>query len=150
VTTYSEGIDIGYRWFDRQNLTPLFPFGYGLSYSDFSYSKLKVRETRDGDLSVRFVLMNHGARGEDVPQVYLGAPAVKPAGVQFAVKALAAFDRVDVPAGRSVKVTIEVPRRELSYWSTAASRWTLAGGKRALYVGPSSRDLRLATDVSVK
>jgi beta-glucosidase len=148
-TIYSEGIDIGYRWFDRQGLTPLFPFGHGLSYGDFRYSKLTARQTRRGELRVRFTITDDGPAGDEVPQVYLGTPDTHPAGVQFAVRALAAFDRVHVGAHRSVRVAVDVPARELSYWSTAASRWKRATGTRSVYVGGSSRDLRLTTHVRI-
>jgi beta-glucosidase len=149
-TLYSEGVDIGYRWFDRQGLTPLFPFGHGLSYGDFSYSRLTAHQSHRGELRVTFTITNHGVAGEEVPQIYLGAPVTDPAGVQFPVRALAAFDRVYVGAGRSARVRIDVPARELSYWSTAANRWTRATGKRSVYVGSSSRDVRLTTDVTIR
>jgi beta-glucosidase len=71
---------------------------------------------------VTFTITNHGAAGEEVPQIYLGAPLTEPAGVQFLARALAAFDRVSVGADRSARVTIDVPVRELSYWSTATNR----------------------------
>jgi beta-glucosidase len=148
-TIYSEGVDIGYRWFDRRGITPLFPFGHGLSYGDFHYSKLEARQTRRGELRVGFTISNGGPAGEEVPQVYLGAPADHPSGVQFAVRALAAFDRVYVGAHRSVRVAVDVPARELSYWSTAANRWKRATGTRTVYVGGSSRDLRLTTQVRI-
>jgi enamine deaminase RidA (YjgF/YER057c/UK114 family) len=78
--------------------------------------------------------------------VYLGRPANAPSGVQFAVKALAAFDRITLPAGGSQVVTLTVKPRELSYWSTANQRWQVATGSRPLLVGTSSRDIRLQTN----
>jgi beta-glucosidase len=109
-----------------------------------------VTHVRDGGLRVSFTITNRGAAGEDVPQVYLGAPSRQPSGVQFAVKALAGFDRVRVGAHRSIRVTLDVSQRDLSYWSTANEKWTLAKGIRTLYVGPSERDVRLATDVTIR
>jgi len=143
-TTYSEGIFMGYRWFDRQKLEPLFPFGYGLSYSSFVYSKPKVVRAPDGGLNVSFVLRNAGkAGGDEVAQVYLGPPDAAPAGAQFAIKALAAFDRVRVEAGRSRDVTLHVPLRRLQYWSAPEGKWITATGARMVYVAASSRDVRL-------
>jgi beta-glucosidase len=143
-TTYSEGIFMGYRWFDRQKLTPLFPFGYGLSYSAFVYSKPKVVRASDGGLDVSFSLRNAGKiAGDEVPQVYLGPPDAVPAGARFAIRALAAFDRVRVEAGQSRNVTLHVPLRRLQSWSAPEGRWVTATGARPVYVAASSRDVRL-------
>jgi len=147
-TTFSEGVDVGYRWFDRRNIEPLFPFGYGLSYTTFAYSDLRVSRTPDGGLDVQFSIRNTGgADSDEVPQVYLGAPAGIPAGVQLPLRALAAFDRVFVPAGQSKTVTLHLAPRQLQYWSTVAGKWVEARGQRTLSVGASSRDLRLNTSI---
>lgn len=149
-TTYSEGIFIGYRWFDQQNLQPLFPFGYGLSYTHFAYSDLHVASASDGGLDVRFTLRNDGAvPGDEVPQVYLDAPQAPPSDAQFAVRALAAFDRVHLASGETREVTFHVPQRGLQYWSPTANQWTLATGPRTVQVGASSRDLRLSAATSI-
>lgn len=144
-TTFSEGIFIGYRWFDAQQIKPLFPFGFGLSYTTFEYSGLKVESTKDGGLDVSFHLRNGGAVASDeVPQVYLDAPEKSQGrSVQFAVRALVAFDRVHLNPGETKVLTLHVPSRSLEYWSTEADRWVRAEGPRKLHIGASSRDLRL-------
>lgn len=143
-TTYSEGVNVGYRWFDKESTTPLFPFGYGLSYTTFSYSGLKVARAADGGLDVTVAIRNTGGMDADeVPQVYLGAPATIPNGVQFPVRALVAFDRVQVPAGATRTVTLHVPLRQLQYWSTRDQKWITASGERTISVGSSSRSLPL-------
>lgn len=143
-TTYSEGVNVGYRWFDHENVAPLFAFGHGLSYTTFEYSGLKVEKASDGGLNVSVDIKNTGSVASDeVPQVYLGAPSEIPAGVQFPVRALVAFDRVHIPAGESKTVTMHVEPRQLQYWSTAETKWVTASGKRTVSVGASSRDLRL-------
>jgi beta-glucosidase len=144
-TVYSEGIFMGYRWYDKQHLQPLFPFGFGLTYTHFKYSGLSVDRVGDGGLDVRFTLRNAGNKASDeVPQVYLDAPEQPAAsGVQFAVHALAAFDRVHLEPGESRVIYLHVPVRSLQYWSTAAQAWMLAEGRRHIRVGPSSRDLIL-------
>jgi len=149
-TTYSEGIFMGYRWFDQQGRQPLFPFGHGLSYTTFQYSNIKVARAKDGGLDVSFSVKNTGkAAGDEVAQVYLGAPKNAPGGAQFAVKALAQFDRVSIPAGQSKALTQHVELRRLQYWATASNRWETAAGNRTVYVGASSRDIRLQADTNI-
>jgi beta-glucosidase len=150
-THYSEGINIGYRWYDQQGLTPLFPFGYGLPYTTFRYSQLSTNGVPGGGLRVRFRLTNTGDRtGDEIPQVYIGPPSVRPQGVQFAVKALAQFARVNLPAHESRWVTLIVQPRELSYWDTAIATWKLATGTRSVFVGPSERNLPLQATVPIE
>ena len=147
-TTYSEGVNVGYRWFDHENVAPLFAFGHGLSYTSFAYSALEIERAADGGLDVSVKIENTGpVDGDEVPQVYLGSPSEVPAGVQFPVRSLAAFERVHLPAGRTKIVRLHVPLRQLQYWSTAASRWVTATGQRTLSVGASSRDLRLEQNI---
>jgi len=149
-TTYAEGINVGYRWFDQQNIEPLFPFGFGLSYTTFEYSGLKVSRGPDGGLDVSFSLHNAGkVTSDEVPQVYLGAPKEPPSGAQFATKALAAFDRISISAGQTKTITLHLARRRLEYWSTADNRWETAAGSRTLYVASSSRDVRLQQEVNI-
>jgi beta-glucosidase len=140
---FSEGLYMGYRWYDQQNITPLFPFGYGLSYTQFDYSGLKIQPASDG-LEVSFQVENSGSvQGAEVPQVYVGAPANPPPSVQFAVQKLVGFRRVELDPGEGEQVSIHVSKRELSYWSTPAQSWVLPPGERKISVGGSSRDLSL-------
>ena len=148
-TTYSEGVDVGYRWFDRRGTAPLFAFGHGLSFTRFAYSGLAIARAQDGGLDVRFTLANSGGRdGAEVAQLYLGAPKNLSknfnSGARFPVRALAAFARVRLKAGERKSVTLHVAPRQLEYWSAAEGGWRTAPGPRALFVGASSRDLRLS------
>ena len=141
-TTYSEGVNVGYRWFDKEKTDPLFAFGHGLSYTTFEYSGLEIEKAADGGLEVEVQIKNTGkVESDEVPQVYLGAPSEIPAGVQFPVRALAAFDRIHLNAGESRKVTLHVEPRQLQYWSAKDSKWVTASGKRKVSVGGSSRYL---------
>jgi beta-glucosidase len=143
-TTFSEGVNVGYRWFDHEHIEPLFAFGHGLAYTTFAYSALRIDRSRDGGLSVRLQIKNTGAvDGDEVPQVYLGAPDQAPSGVQFSPRCLVAFDRVHVAAGATKTVALHVPERSLQYWSPLTATWVTAAGKRSVSVGASSRDLRL-------
>jgi beta-glucosidase len=149
VTTYSEGVDIGYRFFDANDETPLYPFGYGLSYTTFQYSNLETAPAGDGGLNVSFRLHNTGAvAGSDVPQVYLGAPQTIPTGVQFAPKALAAYNRVSLAPGETRTIVLHIPMRQLQYWSDA-SGWTTATGTRSVFVGPNEATDSLSTTVTI-
>jgi beta-glucosidase len=149
-TTYSEGIFVGYRWFDKQDINPIFPFGHGLSYTTFEYSGLTLTRAKDGGVDVSFTLKNTGkVAGDEVPQVYLGAPKNPPSGAQFAVRALAQFDRVTLAAGQSTPLTLHVGPRRLKYWSAATKNWETATGPRTVFVGASSRDLRIQGEIAI-
>jgi beta-glucosidase len=143
-TNYSEGIFVGYRWFDQQQLEPQYPFGYGLSYSRFEYADLRVHPALDGGLEVNCQLRNAGdIAGDEVVQLYVGAPTHSPTDTQFAARALAGFERIHLAAGETRRVSLHVAARALQYWSTARGAWIIAGGARTVYVGASERDLRL-------
>jgi beta-glucosidase len=150
--------EVGYRWYDRHEVEPLFPFGHGLSYTRFEYSDLAVRREGDG-LQVSFNVRNAGGRrGSEVAQVYVGSAAgaraaneaVGLAGWEPAAghgpapqSTLAGFERVELDPGRSARVSIHVNARALSYWSVERRAWVRAEGDRSIYVGSSSRDIRL-------
>lgn len=147
-TTYSEGVLVGYRWFDAQHEQPLFAFGHGLSYTSFAYSEMKAVATPDGGARVTVHVKNTGAMaGDEVPQVYLDAPKAAIAGVQFAPRTLAAFDRIALAPGEEETVELTVAPRAFEYWSTAKNAWVHTHGERALHVGASERDLKLEATV---
>lgn len=144
---YSEGIFVGYRWYDSRGLNPLFPFGHGLSYTKFGYSDLAA--DFDGDtLNVEFTVENTGpVPGSEVPQVYLGPPTNPH--VKMENRKLVAFDRIELRPGESRRVTLSAPSRLASYWSADAHNWQLATGMRPVFVGSSSRDIRLTGEVVI-
>ncbi len=146
-TTFSEGVNVGYRWFDKQNIEPLFPFGHGLSYTTFAYSGLGVLRAGDGGLDVDVSIQNTGsAESDEVPQVYISAPADAPEGVQFPVRALVAFDRIHLAPSETRTLSLHVEERQLQYWSTKDQKWVMPTGKRTVSVGGSSRDLKVSQD----
>jgi hypothetical protein len=145
-TTETEGIFTGYRFFDKEGITPQFPFGFGLSYTSFRFSRLSQTRSQDGGVDVTFTVKNTGdVPGADAAQVYVGPPSDTPAGIQFAVRSLAQFDRISLNPGQSRTVTLHVPARELSYWSDKNQQWVLDASGRTLWVGdadaPSSLPL---------
>jgi beta-glucosidase len=144
--TYTEGTDVGYRWYAATDTDPLFAFGHGLSYTSFDYSRLRTRTGKDG-VEVSFVLTNTGSRtGTEVPQVYLGAGTA--AGTP--TLQLAGFDRVTLEPGERQRVTIEVDERQLSVWDAEDDRWERACGVRPVLVGAASDDVRLTDSVRVR
>lgn len=148
-TVYGEGIFVGYRWYDHEHIAPLFPFGFGLSYTSFRYSGLKLARAADGGLDASVLVKNTGQRdGDEVVQAYLGAPRPAPAGAAFAERALASFDRITLAAGEQRRVRLHIPPERLRYWSNRDQSWHDARDGRTVYVGRSSRDLPLSTRVS--
>jgi beta-glucosidase len=140
---YSEGLKVGYRWFDSEGIEPLFPFGYGLSYTTFGYSRLKTKAKRSS-ASVSFALKNTGARrGAEVAQVYVGFP--KWTGEP--PRQLKGFRKVDLDDGAAKRVTVGLNKRAFSYWDERSKRWRAGRGCYTIYVGGSSRDLPLRTSV---
>jgi beta-glucosidase len=136
---FSEGIHVGYRWYDAEKVAPLFPFGYGLSYTTFAYRRLRVR--RDGtSVSVSFTVENTGSRaGTEVAQLYLDDPAA--AGEP--PKQLEGYARVYLRPGKSVRITLILRPRSFAYWNAESKAWSVAPGLYRILVGGSSRDPRL-------
>jgi beta-glucosidase len=138
---YSEGIDVGYRWYNSQSLTPLFPFGYGLSYTTFSFSNLKVGTLPDGGAAtVTATVTNTGSRaGADVAQLYVSDPA---ASGQPPLQ-LEGFQRVSLAPGASQTVTFPLTQRNLQYWNSTSNGWATSTGSYGIDVGDSDANLPL-------
>lgn len=149
VADYSEGLLVGYRWYDAKGLTPLFPFGYGLSYTTFGFSHLAVSPastTSLGTVQVGATVTNTGTRpGAEVAQLYIGDPAItgEPP-IQ-----LKGFQKVTLSPGQSTRVHFTVNSQDLSYWSSSAHTWTVADGAYKILVGDSSANLPLASTLTV-
>ena len=158
---YDEGIYTSYRLYDALDLEqPRYDFGYGLSYTTFAYSDLKVKERavlgETTGYDVSFKVTNTGdVAGREVAQLYMGKASNLPEGIQSAPVQLAGFHKTDLlQPGQSETVTIHVDQRALSYWNQTLTdvldKWTVAEGKRTIYVGAASDDLILQEDVDVK
>jgi beta-glucosidase len=138
---YDEGILIGYRWFDQKKQEPLFPFGFGLSYTNFAFSALTAQLDHD-DVVVKLLVKNIGSRaGTDVVQVYVEEPneANEPP------SQLKGFEKVALLPGESRQVSIRIPVENLKAWSDSAQQWKLFPGMYRIKLGESSRDIRLNT-----
>jgi beta-glucosidase len=141
---YSEGIYVGYRGYEKNHIPPLFPFGYGLSYTTFSYSDLSVQPAffnGSTPVTAAFTVTNTGNRaGAEVAQLYVGQnnpPIDRP------IKELKGFQKVYLEPGQSQRVTLTLDQRAVSYWNTANQRWTALPGSYNVLVGASSQDIRL-------
>jgi beta-glucosidase len=143
---YSEGLDIGYRWYDAHHFTPLFPFGFGLTYTTFALSRLRITQlsthgldpnSRPGQVVavVHAQLANTGSRlGSDVAQLYLADPA----STGEPPRQLRGFARAQLAAHHRTSVTLVLTARDLAYWSARAMRWVVAPGRYGVFVGDSS------------
>jgi len=139
--SYSEGVFLGYRYYDKATVKPLFPFGYGLSYTTFRYSGLKVIHQDKDRVQVSFTLTNTGKRdGAEVAEVYVGDGHAK---VARPLKELKGFARAELKSGESKTVTVELNRRAFAYYDAAAKAWTIAPGKFQILVGSSSEKIEL-------
>ena len=141
---YTEGATVGYKWFDKHKLTPLFPFGYGLSYTHFSYSGLSVVPTGNS-VTISFDVTNDGQRaGRATPQVYIGADDAN-AGWE-APKRLAGWGKADLAPGASQHISVSVDPRLLAVYKNG---WQIKAGGYTVSLGTSSRDIAQTVDVTL-
>jgi len=144
---YSEGIFVGYRHFDKSTTKPLFPFGYGLSYTTFAYKNLSISTPSPDQVGVTFDVTNNGARaGADVAEVFVGdrhAPVPRP------VKELKGFAKVNLNPGETKSVTVNLDRRAFSYYDVGKHAWTVAPGDFEVYVARSAAEIELTGKVTV-
>ena len=142
---YDEGLKVGYKWYDAEKKPVLFPFGYGLSYTTYTYSDLKV--TPGKDTTVTFTVKNTGSRaGSEIAQVY----AAFPAEAGEPPKRLVGWSKVQLNPGESKQVTVPVPPLCLSIYDVASSSWKLLPGSYTFMAGGSSQDLPLTHKVNLK
>ncbi|WP_232549962.1 beta-glucosidase family protein [Propioniciclava soli] len=152
---YSEGLQVGYKWYDEQGIEPMFEFGHGLSYTTFGYDKLKLTTSTSKDgvvrTKVQFTVTNRGkVAGTEIPQVYLTLPN----GAHEPGKRLVGFDRITLAAGQSKQVELMIDSTDanhpFSVWETKGRvGWRTYNGKYGVSVGSSSRDLPLSGTIHV-
>jgi beta-glucosidase len=144
---YSEGTDVGYRWYQANHLTPLFPFGYGLSYTSFSFSNLKIGSLiKGGVATVSATVTNTGSRaGADVAQLYVHEPAA----TGQPPEQLDGFQRVYLQPGASQQVTFDLTQQNLQYWNASSNSWATSTGSYGIDVGDSASSLPLSGTLPV-
>ncbi|MDO6422536.1 glycoside hydrolase family 3 C-terminal domain-containing protein [Saccharophagus degradans] len=143
---YTEGVFIGYRWFEKQNIEPLFPFGHGLSYTQFKYNNIKLSSANikgDQTVTVSATITNTGkVAGAEVVQLYLHD---EQASVERPAKELKGFQKVFLEPGESKAVNITLNKRALSFWDENSNDWLAETGKFNVLLGASVSDIRLQT-----
>ena len=150
VAEYREGVFVGYRYYDKKKMDVLFPFGYGLSYTTFEYSRLRLSSDRITDaasLTVTVTVKNTGDRaGKTVVQLYVGdteSTPIRP------VRELKGFEKVALQPGESKEVSFTLDKRSFAYWNQQIHDWHVETGKFTIEAGASSRDLPLKAEVTV-
>jgi beta-glucosidase len=148
---YAEGIYVGYRYYDTKYVEPQFPFGFGLSYTSFGYSDLKVTPSQSSGnelVNVSVKVKNTGARaGTEVVQLYVHDGHAK---IDRPVRELKGFKRVELKPGETKTVGFTLDRADLSYWSPEKKAWVADPGTFEIQVGASSRDIRLSANLALK
>lgn len=147
---YGEGVFVGYRYYDKRCLTPRFPFGFGLSYTQFSYRNLSLSAETIGagdTLTVSFDLSNIGAvEGKEIVQLYVSAPEGE---LIREVRALKGFDKIALAAGETKRVSLQLPISELACYHPGLADWVITPGNWQVHIGGSSRDLPLNATFTV-
>ena len=167
-SNFTEGLYIDYRHFDLYNITPRFEFGYGLSYSSFEYTDLSISKSNNASLTGEFPTALEGSvpqgghselwdvyynvsititntgdvAGAEVPQLYVGVPDAPE-------RQLRGFERVYLRCNETASVVLPLTRRDLSIWDVVVQQWRMQKGMYPLYVGGSSRDIRLTGGIEV-
>ncbi|MBO7186843.1 MAG: glycoside hydrolase family 3 C-terminal domain-containing protein [Clostridia bacterium] len=145
VSVYSEGLNVGYRYYATHNIKTLFPFGYGLSYSNFEYSNLVINKLDDLKYEVKFDITNTSSVvGAEIAQVYVRDVISNVYRPKFELKG---FDKKQIKPNETVTFSIVLDERAFAFYSTAKDCWTVENGKFEILVGASSDDIRLKQNI---
>lgn len=150
---YKESIYVGYRYYEKAHKEVLFPFGYGLSYSEFSYNNLildKEELTPDDTLTLTFEITNHGMPAAEVPQVYVGYRDIEESYIYRPVKELVAFSKVFLDSNETQTATLTLDHTAFEYYSSNHQAWQIEPGEYDIYIGSASDDIRLMGHVTMK
>lgn len=145
TVTYKEGIFVGYRYFDAKGIEPQFCFGHGLSYTGFEYKNLKISYAKDGKPEVKVAVQNIGAqRGKEVVQLYLGFFETEEKLPELPPLQLKSFSKIDLEPMEEREITITLDSRDMCYYDVTEGQWKKINGGVQVFVGASSRDIRLS------
>ncbi len=144
-TEYEEGIYVGYRHFDKNHLDVSYPFGYGLSFTEFDYLNMDIK-LMDGNIHITVQVENTGmVPGKEVVEIYVSKPDTE---IDRPLQELKAFAKTPLlNSGESAEVSIHFPVSDLSYWNEDSSGWTLEEGSYTIHSASSSRDIRLSKEI---
>lgn len=146
-TDYDDGIFVGYRHFDKYNIEPLFPFGFGLSYTTFNYENLTIENVSDDKYEVKFTITNTGkVDGSEIAQLYISH--INPM-IEKAPKELKGFNKIELKAGESKTVKITISKNDFAYFDEGIKDWKVDPGKYKILVGASSRDIKLTQEIEL-
>lgn len=146
VVEYAEGVFVGYRGFDRREIEPQFPFGFGMSYTRFEVGEVRV-SAEDDSIVVHAEIANVGDRdGASVVQCYVEPPATD---VPMPKRELRAFQKVSIAKGGQATIELRIPQQDLAYWDTKTSTWTIVPGTYRFCVGQHSRDIAKGATLTI-
>ena len=144
---YGEDLLVGYKWYQRQNIDTLYPFGYGLSYTSFEYSNLVISEIDDYTYRCAFSIKNTGkVDGSEVAQCYVGSDG---ANLNEPIKTLQGFDKVFIKSGQEKTIEIILNKRNFAQWDTTTKSWEISAGNYEISIGASVDDIRLSSFISL-
>jgi beta-glucosidase len=145
---YDEGVFIGYRYLDKNKLEPVFPFGFGLSYTTFEYSNIKVTEIGSKNFEVSVDIKNTGnMKGDEIAQLYVSE---KECSVPRPVKELKGFSRISLNVGETKTISLKLKERDFAFWDVISKNWKVEPGDFDILVGSSSRDIKLTQTITIK
>jgi len=148
---YKEGVLVGYRWYDTKNIKPLFPFGYGLSYTSFNYSKIQCPENMEKDdnqIEISFDIENIGEKdGAEIAQLYIQPISSK---VIRPLKELKNFVKVFLTTGQKKTVKMYLNRKDFAYWDSNIKEWKTEPGEYIIQIGSSSNDIKLNKTITIQ
>ncbi|MGE5812141.1 MAG: fibronectin type III-like domain-contianing protein, partial [Ignavibacteria bacterium] len=147
---YNEGVFVGYRWYENKKIKPLYPFGFGLSYTDFQYSDLKITPARfqeKDSVIVTFNLKNVGnMKGMEAAQLYVQDVE---SSVPRPNKELKGFKKINLEPGENKIIQIKLGKKDFSFWNPQAKNWLAEKGKFIIQIGSSSQDIKLIKEIEL-
>ena len=142
---YEEKLLVGHRWYEKKNIKPLFPFGFGLSYTDFSFSNLEIIKNDNYNIECKFEIKNAGMMdGSEVAQCYVSFSNLTK---DEPLKTLQSFKKVFIKKGNTMELKLALNKRSFSYWDIQEKNWIVRPGTYTISIGSSSEQIRLKKDI---
>lgn len=147
IVEYKEAIYVGYRYYDKVEKDVLFPFGYGLSYTNFMYSNLKINQNNT-DIEVSFKIKNIGnVKGKEIAQVYISK---ENSNIYRAKKELKGFEKIELESGEEKEIVVHLNKDLFNYYDVKSKKWSIESGKYKILVGKSSKDIVLESEIDIE